>query len=318
MIVEFFITNLIVGALNLHTMALTPAENNTDLQERAVITYTSPKEALINALQSYNFEKRAKAINYSGEKHLQYTLPYLIEALNDPDYRIRGISAISLGKIKSQKAIPYLIKTLNDDHSSVRGSAALSLGRLKAKEASEPVTKLLTDSNPTVIVSAIYAIGVLEHKTAGNALIKLLYHDDAEVRENAAWVLGVLKLQESLYSLESLLQDPDERVRQSAQRAIFHIKYALLADISDIEFSGGEGTNIQDAIKITGIKNSLSCLRSQKAYIKQFYGENNDWEQVKQTHVKIDNKHYNLVVVKEIPSGKIRQFYFDITELFIK
>lgn len=299
-------------------MTLTPVSDDCNFEERAVITYLSPKEILLKDLQSYNFEKRAQAINFSGEHNLIYTLPYLIEALNDSDYRIRGIAAISLGKIQNNESIPYLIKALKDDQSSVRGSAALSLGRLKAKESSADMLQLLSDEDPTVVISAIYALGVLEHKNAAQPLIKLLHHDNAEVRENAAWVLGVLKIQESIYQLELLLQDPDNSVRQSAQRAIFHIKYAMLSDTSTIEYSGGEGSTIQDAIKISGMKNSLACLRSQKEYIKHFYGEQSTWEQVDQTHVKIDERHYNLVTIKEMPSGKIRQFYFDITELFIK
>ena len=318
MIAEIIITNLIVAGLTGNSSIEFPKSIEFNLNNRIVNAHTAQYQELENRLNSHNPKVKIKAINTVAEKKINKAFNHLLWYLNDEDYRIRGITAIALGKLGNEDAIPFLITALKDEHHGVRGSAALSLGRLNATYAEDNLIEALNDQNPTVILSASYSLGIINSKKSIKPIIKLLAHDHPQIRENAAWVLGLLKAKEALPYLEAIIQDTDEKVRISVKKAIFHIKYSILSDTTAIKYSGGNGSNIENAIKITGIKNSLACLKSQKDFIKSFYGQNTDWEQVNQYHVEHDNKHYNLITIKEKESGTIRKFYFDITELFSK
>lgn len=318
MIIEVLLTKLLITTIATKSSLDISNEYDFDFEKRVVNSHNNPYYDIISKINHPNYNVKAQALNDIAEKKINSACNDVIKCLNDEDFRIRGLAAITLGKLDNILAIPYLINALKDEHPGVRGSAALSLGRLNAINSDNYLIELLNDNDYTVVLSACYSLGILNSTKSIDPIIKLLDHDNPQIRENAAWVLGLLKAQKASPYLEILTQDPCDSVRSSAKRAIFHIKYQALSDTSKIQYSGGSGLNIKDAIKITGIKNSLSCLRSQKEYINNFYGDNNRWEQVDQSHVKHNNKHYTLITVKENNSGKLRKFYFDITELFLK
>lgn len=313
---QFLLIKLIAGTMAFPTTLDFPRNPELDLQHRSVIIHTTPYDNIISKLKDNNYNTRIEALNEIAEKQINATFNELINLLNDEDYRIRGITAITLGKLTNPDAIPYLMNALKDDHPGVRGSAALSLGRLNATAAEDLLIESLNDSDPTVILSSTYSLGIIKSSKSIKPIINLLNHNQAQIRENAAWVLGLLKAKEAEPYLEALTQDPDESVRTSVKRALFNIKYSVLSDTSSVKYSGGKGSSLKDAIIITGIKNSLACLKSQKDYIKNVYGDTESWEQVNQSHVKLNNKHYTLITIKEVDSGAVRKFYFDITELF--
>lgn len=316
MLKEIIITNLILASLTGSSSLEFPKNPEFNLTSRTVIKQKTVYQTIIENLNNPNFNIRARTINQIGDEKITSCFELLEILLKSNDHRIRGMAAISLGKLEDKAAIPLLILSLRDDHPGVRGSAALSLGRLKATNSIDELITALNDKDPTVIVSATYSLGIIASPKAIKPVIKLLSHDQPEIRENAAWVLGLLKAQEALPFLEPLSQDLNENVRNSVKRAIFHIKYSMLSDTSNIKYTGGNGKSFKNAIKIIGIKNSLACLRSQKEYIKHLYGDSTNWEQIEQTHIKHNNKHYNLITIKEGDSGTIQKFYFDISDLF--
>lgn len=316
MLKEIIITNLIIASLTGSSSLEFPKNPEFNISSRAVMNQKTIYQTIVEKLNHPNFNVRAKAINQIGDEKITSCFEILKTLLQCEDYRIRGMAAIALGKLEKKEAIALLIISLRDDHPGVRGSAALSLGRLKALDSVDDLLSSLNDDDPTVIVSATYSLGIIGSNKAIKPVIKLLTHDHPQIRENAAWVLGLLKAKEALPFLEPLSQDLNENVRNSVKRAMFHIKYSMLSDTSHIKYTGGNGKSFKNAIKITGIKNSLSCLRSQKEYIKQLYGDNKEWEQIEQTHIKLNNKHYNLITIKEVDSGTIKKFYFDISDLF--
>ncbi|MGD9579933.1 MAG: HEAT repeat domain-containing protein [Vampirovibrionia bacterium] len=313
---EIIITNLLIASLTGNSSYEFPKVPEFDTNTRTVISHKCEYQIIVEKLNNPNFNVKAKTINKIGDEKITSCFDILLTLLKCDDHRIKGMAAISLGKLDKKEAIPALILSLRDDHPGVRGSAALSLGRLKAKEATSALISALSDTDNTVVLSATYSLGIIGSEESIKPVIKLLSHDHPQIRENAAWVLGLLKSKEALPYLEPLTQDLDENVRNSVKRAIFNIKYSMLSDTSQIKFEGGKGDNFDNAIKIIGIKNSLSCLRSQKEYIKQLYGDEENWEQIEQTHIKHNNKHYNLITIKETDSGTIKKFYFDISDLF--
>lgn len=316
MIIELLLTQALIGTIESHSVIDIANISEMGLKSRTVISELKQNEDLITNLSNTDPIIRINALNELVKENDNSSFEFLIVGLEDPDFRVRGTAAMLLGKSNNQEAVPYLILCLKDEHQSVRGSAALSLGRLKSIDSVDHLIKALNDSNDSVRLAATYSLGVIESQKAIKPIIKILNDSSPAIRENAAWVLGLLKSKEAVPFLELLLQDPDKNVRESAKKAIFYIKYAMISDTSTVSFSGGSGKNIKEAIIIKGIKNSFSCLRSQKEYISNIYGQNSIWEQVDQKHLKHNNKHYNLIIVKEANSDNFRTFYFDITELF--
>lgn len=318
MIAEFLLTSLLITSIEYHTSFDISDTTNFDMDTRTVLSKNHYDNPLIAKLNSSDPNIRLMAITQVGESKINSAFMYLAEALKDQDYRIRATSAMSLGKLENTTAIPYLIQSLKDSHHSVRGAAALSLGRLKATESVDELITALNDDNFSVRLSASYSLGVIGSPKAIKPIIKLLNDDLPEIRENAVWVLGLLKATEALPYLKILTQDPNPTVRDSAKKSIFHIKYSILSDTKNVNYTGGEGSNFNQAIKITGVENSFACLRSQKEYIAKLYGSDLTWEQVDKTHIKHNNRHYDLITVKELSSGQYRKFYFDITDFFSK
>jgi vesicle coat complex subunit len=316
MFVELLLTPLLIGNIESHSTFDIHSNTEFILNTRTIISNNKRENNLIQRLQHPNPLIRIEAINQISEENPESAFEFLLVSLEDPDFRVRGIAAMNIGKTGNPDAAPYLIQLLKDSNHSVRGSAALSLGRLESKNSIKELIKALKDTHYTVKLAATYSLGMLKAKEAVTPLTKLLNDDNAEVRENAAWVLGLLKEKEAIPHLELLVQDPDEKVRLSAKKAIFFIKYSMISDTSDVHYSGGNGQSVDNAVKITGIKNSFACLKSQKQFINSYYGDEKSWEQLDQKHVKYNNKHYDLIIVKEANSGNIRNFYFDISELF--
>jgi len=60
------------------------------------------------------------------------TTPALTRALDDPVWQVRGVAALSLGRIQTEAAIGPLVKALTDESSPVRKAAATSLGDMGA------------------------------------------------------------------------------------------------------------------------------------------------------------------------------------------
>jgi HEAT repeat protein len=316
MLTELFLTSLIIGSIEGNSSLTFPRISDSDLETRTVLSKDYKIKNLTERLNDANPTVRVSAISQIAETSLKSALPLLIEALKDNDFRVRGTAAIYLGKANDSRPIPYLINLLNDDNHEVKGSAALSLGRLKATEAVNALIQCLNDKQLSVKLSASYSLGIIGSTKAVQPLIKLLNDDNAQVRETTVWSLGTLKAREALPYLQLLLQDTDPLVRASTRKAIVFIKYSMIADTSGIKYSGGEGKDFNDAIVITGIRNPFACLQSQKEYINRIYGEEIYWKQVDKTHIKYNNKHYDLITVKENNSGNYRKFYFDITEFF--
>ena len=78
------------------------------------------------------------------------TVPQLIEALNDENWRARRSAAKALGKMGSEakQAIAHLIEALKDEQTSVRWAAAKALETMGpgAKEAVPALQVLLGDA----------------------------------------------------------------------------------------------------------------------------------------------------------------------------
>ena len=87
---------------------------------------------------------------------------YWLEALHDPDLRIRIKAVESLGNVgvENPATVPALIKTLDDREARVRGAAVLALLKIgpDAQEAIPALQRALNDKDPKVRAHANKAL----------------------------------------------------------------------------------------------------------------------------------------------------------------
>jgi HEAT repeat protein len=123
-------------------------------------------------------------------------IPPLVEALRDPEVKVRSNAAQALGRLEvlPADAIPLLMTCAGDASDSLRVSAALALKRAPAGIASETMRTLLADSNGRVRLIAASALLSSDpsHAEAGAALQTALSDPDQRIRKAA------LELAESL------------------------------------------------------------------------------------------------------------------------
>lgn len=115
-------------------------------------------------------------------------VPFLIDALEDPDADIRRYAAWMLGNIGDERAIPHLTGALKDPDEEVRFHVARNLGKFE-----EPAVPYLLDA---------------------------LKDPDEHVRRYAAWILGVIGDDRAIPALENALNDPSDYVRKGVEQAL--------------------------------------------------------------------------------------------------
>lgn len=172
----------------------------------------SPPEttSLIKQLKSQNVEQRLLALQdfNSSTKYERVkpesVIPFMIDALKDPDARVRQQSALSLRRYlggsdpnivqSAQAAIPPLITALKDPNKNVRVEAAIALGKsgVPAKLSVPVLITALKDPKKDVRLQAANSLGLIgaPAESAVPALIASLKHSNRDMRQEAANALG--------------------------------------------------------------------------------------------------------------------------------
>jgi hypothetical protein len=118
-------------------------------------------------------------------------VPYLIEALRDPDPTVRSVAARYLGLLEATEAIPALQRLLRAGNSGVRSAAAIALARLSAEDAVPDLISLAeNDGDRAVRTHAIAALGEIGDARATPVLVSALSSPDWLIRAGAAASLG--------------------------------------------------------------------------------------------------------------------------------
>jgi len=219
------------------------------------------------------------------------TVPTLVNALKDQDWRVRSQAAQRLGQMgaTAADAIPALIKRLDDEDVVVRLRAALALGQI-GKPAIPALIVALKDQDEKVRYNATYALGLIGSgaKETIPALINTLKDQDETVRQGA--ILGLAQMGSLILpTLTEALQTRDERVRNGAISALGKISDQLqdkgktlpLAElnkvISDLEQATGILTapNLKDELSgtpkrfsdeaIAPVRRTLDALKTERS-----------------------------------------------------
>ncbi len=202
--------------------------------------------ALVKALTDYDLKVELAAVSGLARAGLP-AVPALLEALKQPDARLRLRAAQALAGIQTQQADTGLIALLHDKDPQVRVEAARALGFEGNAPAVQPLVQLLGDRNGDVAEAASNALAAIG-APARPALIAALSGPDVEAyfaaralaRQGQATVpliqraaqraprverwavvaLGAMGGPEAANALQKLAASPDPQVRSSAEEAL--------------------------------------------------------------------------------------------------
>lgn len=223
-----------------------------------------------------------KTLLLTGSYRADAAIPALIEALKDPEIRVRYHALTTLGNLMFEAqppdlgaAIPTLIELLKDaDSSDTRWQAANVLGKIgpRSRDAVPLLTQALSDKDHYVRSSAANALGEIgpESRVAAPSLIKLLKDPVADVRASAATALAKVEPGSAGVVVASLSEDLKEPVFKGwAARALGHFgpeakpATLLLADMLKTEDYLGRHQVVKTLAKIgPGGREAVPALRS--------------------------------------------------------
>jgi len=151
---------------------------------------------------------------------LSTSIPYRLKGLKSKDGWKRYFSAYELQKLgpRALGAVPDLIEALDDPDERVRGAAWGAL-RSVGPQVIPDLRKALKDNRPNVRAGAVGTLGQFqqEGKAAVPELIEALRDESVLVRRNAAWALGRIgpASKGAVLALADALKDPDRRKTSS-------------------------------------------------------------------------------------------------------
>ena len=84
-----------------------------------------------------------------------------------------------------------------------------------------------------------------------------------------------------------------------------------------IEFIGGTGNTLLDAIIIKGTKSEKSGMEAEIFYLEKLYGKKNiDWRILRQRVLEKNKRTYDFFIIETKEPKKTINIFFDITEFF--
>jgi HEAT repeat protein len=199
------------------------------------------------------------------------SVPGLLQALADSNWKMRKFAALGLGEVdrivELGKVIDALAGRLADVHPDVRDRSAWALGEIEDAAAVAPLLKALHDTDTRVRIRIAWALGEIEDASAVNGIVAALNDRDAAVREKLVWALGEIESDLAVDGLLPLLRDRDAKVRRQAVWALGEIEspaavralVETLAD-SDVEMrrkSAWALGEIEHASAVAGLSRAL-------------------------------------------------------------
>jgi HEAT repeat protein len=133
-----------------------------------------------------DFHGRYLAIRAARDRH---DVPYLIEALRDPDHR--ATAAKYVADLEADEATPHLLRLLDARDPHVRTSAVKALGGFRAREALPAIREIAASDEEDFVRSwAVDAIGKIGGTDETELVINFLRDPSMRVRAAAALALG--------------------------------------------------------------------------------------------------------------------------------
>ncbi|MFB6227698.1 MAG: HEAT repeat domain-containing protein [Halobacteriales archaeon] len=147
----------------------------------------------------------------------------LVEWLDSEYAEFRMVAATALGRIGNEHAVPYLVDAFDDLDPRVRKRAVRSCGRIGDERAIDPLADRLEDSEPLVQRAAAEALGAIGTPDALERLIPAARVDDERVRHIAVSELSELRSTKPLVVLVRALEDESASVRRAATLSLIEL-----------------------------------------------------------------------------------------------
>jgi HEAT repeat protein len=145
---------------------------------------------------------------------------------DDPDQRLEGVK--DLGELEGEtRAVEYLMQAVNDPDQRVRIKAIDTLGNVKAKDATPFLVQqlFLRDTDVTTRQHILAALGKIGDKRATASLLDIVARANDPARGNAIFALGDIGDPAALAPLRALARSgADEPLRRLAEEAIRKIE----------------------------------------------------------------------------------------------
>lgn len=123
-----------------------------------------------------------KELNKLGRLKSDFDPSPLLELLEHPNAKVRGLAVKNLSKIPDKKLVKHYKKVLAEDESSfVRREAASALGRLRYEKNIPILIELLKDKDPNVILQAIRGLLVFKGDEQVDKKLKALRKHPNEI-----------------------------------------------------------------------------------------------------------------------------------------
>ena len=185
--------NQIQGKLDIQLVSLGPRDLK-NIKDKVEI-YKILVDSMADISSPLHGKNRFFRTTYSGTFKLLFLLAIilvcamLLQANWNSSRTSRKNVANVMKQMGPERALSFLSNALQDPEWQVRGTAAQTLGELKENRASEVLIAALKDRSPFVRRSAAWALGEIKDPRASEALAALIKDSDAEVRKDAARAL---------------------------------------------------------------------------------------------------------------------------------
>ncbi len=184
--------------------------------------------ALIKVAEDRNqkYGTRSLAIIFIGEERNVKAIKPIGELLFDNDWRIRALTAESLGKIGDKSAIKFLSQAwLKEDIWEVQQEIVIALVKIRDKSVIPNFLKTYkSNDRNTQLLSAIVLYKLSGDNYYFNVIAEAVSGEEYKTRGRLIWTLGKIGGYEMIPLLEKALDDKDSRIRKLVQKYIEEIK----------------------------------------------------------------------------------------------
>jgi len=232
------------------------------IQELSQRADKSDPKPLIEAMKDPDVRVRRYAVKELAGLKWPGRAAELSKALEDEDAEVRLVAAKALVELADKSTLPALEKAIHDSNSDVRRAAIRALGRIGAQGSFKALLGLLKDKDARVAAEAATALGHLGNRAAVEPLISLLSRPklSGPLHEAAVSSLGKLRDKRALPVLIQALNHKSERVRWFAAIALGEIGSPDAVDALGATLLKDRNAQVRESAA-----NSLAKIGNQKA-----------------------------------------------------
>jgi HEAT repeat protein len=184
--------------------------------------------AMARAQVPFSQENPSQLRNRYNKPQATQKLDEAVRKVNsdDPDQRLEGVK--DLGALEGEaRAVEYLMQAVNDPDQRVRVKAIDTLGNIKAKDATPFLVQqlFLRDTDVATRQHILAALGKIGDKRATASLLDIVARQGDPARGNAIFALGDIGDPAALAPLRALARSSaDEPLRRLAEEAVRKIE----------------------------------------------------------------------------------------------